>query len=131
MGEPEKYTQHLIVTEDDLDQLNHVNNVVYLKWVQQVAESHWRVRASEILQSTLIWVVLSHFIEYKKPAKLGDELRLETYVTETHGVRSTRHVEIYREDTLLAQARTEWCLVHKATLKPTRVTDEIVQLFKY
>ena len=130
MGNPEKYIQQVIVRSEDLDQLDHVNNVVYLKWVQQVAESHWRVRATEAMQSSVIWVVLNHFIEYKRPALLGDELRLETFVTKAEGVRSTRHVEIYRDDVLLVVAKTEWCMLEKTTMKPMRITEEIAELFQ-
>ena len=65
---------------DDIDEQNHVNNTVYLRWVQEVATAHWRAIASGEVQENIGWVVLRHEIDYKTPAGLGDKITLRTWV---------------------------------------------------
>jgi len=125
------FKQTLKVTPNDLDELNHVNNVRYLNWVQEIAKAHWEHLAPKSILETVAWVVVSHHIHYKSPAVLDDLLLLKTYVTENKGVTSKRTVDIYRKDTLklLVHCETNWCLLDKMTLRPMRLTPEIVTLF--
>lgn len=129
-GEAAHYELQLTVNEADLDVLQHVNNITYLKWVQQIAEEHWKSRATKSDQESSIWVVLSHFIKYKHPAFLNDRIKIRTYVGETKGPRSVRHVEIFRGQTLLAKAATEWCLLDVTTRRPKRITNELLNFFE-
>ncbi len=125
------FEQTLKVAANDLDELNHVNNVRYLQWVQDIAKAHWVDRAPKSVLDTFIWVVVNHNIHYKSPAVLNDLLILKTYVTESKGVTSIRIVEIYHKETqkLIIHCETKWCLLDKTTLRPTRLTQEIIQLF--
>ena len=68
------------VSTGDIDEQNHVNNTVYLRWVQGVATAHWQAVASPEAQETVGWVVLRHEIDYKTPAALGDKIILRTWV---------------------------------------------------
>ena len=68
------------VLSTDIDEQNHVNNTVYLRWVQEVATMHWRTVASTDAQENIGWVVLRHEIDYKAAACLGDEVVLRTWV---------------------------------------------------
>ena len=79
MAEKEIYEHAILVTAGHLDELNHVNNVTYLQWVQDVAKAHWNLRAPEELKKEYIWVVINHFLEYKKPAFLGEELAVKNF----------------------------------------------------
>ena len=121
----------LTVSEDDLDDLDHVNNVRYVQWVNDVAKAHWEQNTSETLRQQYFWVVLSHHIDYKASALLGDTILLKTYVTRSEGVTSTRVVEIYNNatNTLLAKSETNWCFMSVQTKRPTRITEEVAQLF--
>jgi acyl-CoA thioester hydrolase len=125
------YETLLTVTEDDLDELNHVNNVRYVQWVQEVAKAHWVEFTSEDIKKAYFWIMLSHAIVYKRPALLNETLRLKTYVIKTEGVTSTRIVEIINNKTnkLLAKSETTWCFMSFETMKPARITDEVVNLF--
>ncbi|AUC83681.1 thioesterase [Lacinutrix sp. Bg11-31] len=125
------FTQTLIVAKEDLDELNHVNNVRYIDWVNNIAKSHWLEKASKNITDNYFWVLLSHTIDYKKPAFLNDGLLLKTYVTKAEGVTSIRIVEILNAKTniLLAKSETKWCFIDSKTLKPTRITEEIKKLF--
>jgi acyl-CoA thioester hydrolase len=121
----------LTVTKDDLDELNHVNNVRYVQWVQDVAKEHWLAFASEEIREAYFWIMLTHFIEYKRPALLHDVLKLKTYVVKAEGVTSTRIVEIINNKTnkLLAKSETIWCFMNSSTMKPNRIPNEISKIF--
>ena len=121
----------ITVTESDLDALNHVNNVRYVQWVQDIAEQHWSNKASNKILESYFWVMLSHCISYKSPAFLNDTLILRTYVTKSEGVTSTRIVEILNSETqkLLAKSETTWCFMATKTMRPTRISEAVSNLF--
>ena len=122
----------ITVKPDDLDELDHVNNVRYLQWVQDVAKDHWNQNVTADILEHYFWVVVSHHIEYKGAAVLDDEIRIKTYVTRSEGVTSTRVVEMYRkaDDKLLVKAETNWCFMSIKSKRPTRITAEIANLFE-
>jgi acyl-CoA thioester hydrolase len=70
----------IAVEPSDIDGLGHVNNVVYVRWVQDVAVAHWRAAAPHAEQEKLRWVVLRHEIDYKQAARLGDRIVARTWV---------------------------------------------------
>jgi acyl-CoA thioester hydrolase len=114
------------VYPNDIDQLGHVNNVVYLRWVQDAAEAHWNILAPIGLQKELAWVVLRHEINYHKPGFLNDNIVAKTWVGETEGFRSVRFVEIYNDKgVLLVSASTTWCLIDPSSGRPKKITAEI------
>ena len=121
----------LTVLQKDLDDLNHVNNVRYVQWVQDVAEEHWMLKASAQILENYFWVMISHHIQYKGQAFLNDELLIKTFVTKSEGVTSTRMVEIYNKTSgkLLTNSETNWCFMSKVTNRPTRITQEVIDLF--
>ncbi|MEN3322258.1 thioesterase family protein [Mariniflexile soesokkakense] len=120
----------LVVTQNDLDELNHVNNIRYVEWVQDIAKAHWLKNASSKIIKDYHWVMLSHYIEYKSSALLNDVIKLKTYVINSEGVTTTRIVEIYNDaDKLLAKSETTWCLISSKTKRPSRITPEIINLF--
>ncbi|WP_298496208.1 thioesterase family protein [uncultured Algibacter sp.] len=121
----------LVVTKEHIDDLNHVNNVHYVQWVQDIAKAHWQSKASAEIQNQYGWFLLSHFIEYKSAAFLNDIINLKTYVAKAEGVKYTRIVEMYNASTnkLLAKSETIWCFVNTKTERPTRIPKEIVDLF--
>lgn len=116
------------VSATEIDRLQHVNNTVYLQWVQDISEKHWEHLTRNNPQEKYIWVIIRHEIDYIKPAVLGDTITLKTWVGETKGVKSMRHVEILKNDTLLAKAQTTWCLLEAKTKHPTRISAEIIDL---
>ena len=61
----ESFELAITITPEDIDELGHVNNVVYLRWVQETAVAHWRAAATPAQQAEVVWVVVRHEIEYK------------------------------------------------------------------
>ena len=129
---PSAFSHRIPVKESDIDEMGHVNNVVYLRWVQEVAAAHWGCVASEAIQQAYSWVVLRHEIDYRRPAYLGDEIMGYTWVGTHEGPKIIRFVSLYKADDqqLLAEAKTNWCLLDAQSLRPKRITDEMVSLFK-
>lgn len=124
---PVPYTYTLKVEEAHIDALSHVNNVVYLQWVNDISERHWNhLSKGKGLQEKYLWVVLRHELDYVNQAVLGDELRLVTWVGASRGVKSVRHVEIFKGEILLLRAASTWCLIDTKTLKPTRIKNDIL-----
>ena len=115
------------VVAADIDQQNHVNNTVYVRWVQDVATAHWQAVASAEEQKSIGWVVLRHEIDYKTPAGLGDKIVLRTWVGKATRLTFERFTEILRngEGQLLSNARTLWCPINAQTGRPTRVPPEV------
>lgn len=127
----EVFTQTRTVSRDDLDENNHVNNVRYVEWIQEIAREHWGTRASDSLKETYFWVAIRYEIDYKKEALLGDELLIETYVGDTTFVTSDRYINIKNKKTgaLVVAAKSNWCLMDAATKRPTKITDELRGVF--
>ena len=125
------FEKTIIVSKDDLDQLNHVNNVRYVQWVQDIAEAHWLQNASKDILNNYFWVMLSHNIQYKGEALLGDELTVKTFVSKSEGLTSIRHVEITNNtnNKLIVTSETKWCFMNTATKKPARIPANVAKLF--
>lgn len=117
----------VLVEPSDIDEMEHVNNTVYLRWVQEAATAHWEAAASAVAQAAIVWVVLRHEIDYKTPARAGDEVLLRTWVGTASRLTFERHTEILRktDQQLFAQARTLWCPISTASRRPIRVGPEV------
>lgn len=129
---PEDAFSHtMAVQPGDIDELGHVNNVVYLRWVQEVAAAHWQDHAPAAMQENYSWVVLRHEIDYLRPAFARDQIRGYTWVGDHQGAKIMRYVALYRaaDKQLLAEAVTTWCLLDAGSLRPRRITEEVANTF--
>ena len=126
------FEEEIIVSDQHLDDLRHKNNIKYVEWVQKIAKNHWKTIASRIMKENYYWILLEHNIKYLKPAFLNDKLLIKTFIEATKDIKSSRIVKIYNKDTneLLMSSYTNWCLISSKTNKPTRIIDEIKQLFR-
>lgn len=116
--------EHLIdVVEADIDGNGHVNNVVYVRWIQEATAAHWRASSTPDQSAAWAWMVLRHEIDYVKAAFAGDKVIARTWVGDDKGVRWERFVEIVRpaDGAVLVRARSVWCALDRATLRPRRV----------
>ena len=121
-----KVFEHIVkVVATDIDELNHVNNVVYFTYLQQAAMAHWYSSVPTELSDSMRWVVKKHEIEYFKPAVLDDEIIVKTWVENFSGVTSDRHYEIYKNDILLVKARTLWVALDPVSMRPKRVPADL------
>ena len=133
--DPIEIFHHVItVGKSDLDDNDHVNNVRYVQWMQDAASRHarklgWPVDRLQALG--LAWVVRSHWIEYHRPARLGDEITVQTWVAGFQKVRSPRRYRFLGPGgrTQLARAETDWVMVHAASGRPAPIPAELIADF--
>lgn len=123
------YKHSFKVKLQDIDALNHVNNIVYLQWVQEISAMHWNTLTSKEIKEKYAWVALRHEIDYLGQAYVNDTITIHTWIDETHGAKSIRIVHIYCGAKLLTKSKTTWCLLDAETLKPKRIGQDILKLF--
>jgi len=116
------------IEPSDIDQLGHVNNVVYLRWVQDAAVAHWVAVATAKEREHLAWVVVKHEIEYKRPTFENDGIIARTWVGGVSRRAFERHSELLRRSDrkLLAKALTLWCPIDPETKKPVDVARDVL-----
>lgn len=113
-----------MVKPGDLDELKHVNNVVYFTYLQEAAIAHWYSTADPAVAEAIRWVVKRHEIDYVKAAFENDELVVTTWVNDFTGVTSDRFYEIRRGTDLVVSARTVWVALDALTMRPKRLPAE-------
>jgi len=124
------YSHHFTVPESAVDQNGHVNNVVYVQWMQDVAVLHYEAASgNQAMQDAgATWVARSHHIEYLKPVYAGDEVIALTWVENLRRVRSLRCYQFRRQsdNVLLARGQTDWVFVDIASGRPLAITEDII-----
>ena len=118
------------VSADDIDEQRHVNNVAFVRWIQEVAVAHWLSRTTQEQREKFSWIVIRHEIDYKKQAFENERITATTWVGEPTRISWERLTEITRGESLLVKARSVWCLIDRETSKPTRITLELKELFQ-
>jgi acyl-CoA thioester hydrolase len=115
----------------DIDENGHVNNVVYLRWAQDMGTAHWRSRAPADAQRTWAWIALRHEVDYRRPLMPGETARSRTWVADhADGPRFDRFIRIDGPDgAMCAQVVTTWVLIEQATGKPRRVPPWMLEMF--
>lgn len=117
-------------TPADIDENGHVNNVVYLSWMQDLATGHWRARLPAEEQSKWAWVALRHELDYRRELKLGETASAVTWIGERRGPRMDRFYRIDGPDgEMCSQGRSEWCLIDVVTRRPVRVPEWMERMF--
>jgi len=116
---------------EHIDELGHVNNAVWVQWIQQVAVAHWDLVAREEHREAYFWVVVRHEIDYLRPAHDGDVILARTWVGEApRGARSERFVEFTGPDgKVCVRSQTQWAIIDRALGRPIRVPSEVIAPF--
>lgn len=117
-----------------LDEMNHVNNVHYVQWMQDVAIGHSAANgwtAERYVEEGAAWFARRHTVEYLHPAVMGDTVIVETWLAECKNVSCFRRYRFYRKSDLLqiAEAETKWGFVNLATGRPTKVLPALMENF--
>ena len=124
-----RFSHSFRVDAVDIDEQGHVNNVAFVRWIQDVAIAHWRNAATEEQLGSFSWVVVRHEVDYKKPAFEGDDITVTTWVENWTHVTCDRFTEIHRNGELLTKSKTVWCMFDRKTTKPTKIKQELIQRF--
>jgi acyl-CoA thioester hydrolase len=125
------FAMAVIAALDHIDELGHVNNAVWVQWIQQVAVAHWRSAADPAHEAAYYWVVVRHEIDYLRPAVAGDRIVARTWVGDApQGARFDRFMEFTGPDgKVCVRAKTQWAIIDQALGRPVRVPPEVVAPF--
>jgi acyl-CoA thioester hydrolase len=128
----EVFVVPLEVRPEHIDENDHVNNVVYVGWLQDVGTAHWNARFDEDTRARWAWLALRHEIDYLRPiAPDATGVVARTWVGDPQGARFNRYVRIEDgEGRLCAQGVSEWCLADARTLRPARIPAEMLGPFE-
>ncbi len=127
----EVFIQEIEVPISAIDDLNHVNNVVYLQWCLDAAEDHWMNKTTPEIRTKNVWVVLNHSISYINPAFLGEKLQVHTWIESYKGAKSVRKYKIIRpaDNQVIIKAESLWCFLDAKSFRPTKITEAVSSLF--
>ena len=126
-----RFTQQITARAADIDELGHVNNAVWVQWIQQVAVAHWHALAPADHQARYFWVVTRHEIDYRGNVVAGEKVTGETWVPQPpRGARFDRHVRFTGADgKVKVEAVSTWAMIEKASGRPMRVQPDLAALF--
>ena len=125
------FEMRITAQADDIDQLGHVNNAAWVRWIQDVAITHWEKVADPSDQTSYVWVITRHEIDYLRALGPGETVTARTWVPDApKGARFDRHMEFTGEDgKVRVRAKTTWAIIDRATGRPLRVPPEMAQRF--
>ncbi|GAA4150823.1 acyl-CoA thioesterase [Chryseobacterium ginsenosidimutans] len=118
------FEKQIQVTEQHIDGNNHVNNVQYVHWVEEIAGEHWDFVKHITEYPEDIWMLLDHHIQYKKQVYLGDIITIKTYPKAPEGAKQPRKVEFYCNGKLVVDSLTLWVLIDVKTQRIKRLESD-------
>ena len=113
----------------DIDHMGHVNNAVYLKWVQEAVIDYWSSVAPPSAVAQHLWVALKHEITYLRPTFLQDVVVAEVIAEKVEGARAYFRTMLRRGDEVLSEIQSCWCCLDADSLRPARLARDIVARF--
>jgi acyl-CoA thioester hydrolase len=113
----------------DIDHMGHVNNSVYLKWVQEAVVRYWEKIAPAEAVAGHLWVALKHEISYRRPAFLEDNVVADVIAERMHGARAFFTTIVRRGGDVIAEVKSTWCCLDATTRKPARLASDITDRF--
>lgn len=117
------------IQPDDIDHMGHVNNAVYLKWVQDAVVDYWRSVAPPDAVARHLWVALKHEITYLRPTFLQDTVVAEVFAERVEGARAMFRTVLRRGEEVLSEIQSSWCCLDAVTKRPARLAREVVGRF--
>lgn len=127
------FRHEFTVGKDALDEIGHVNNVVYVQWMQNVAKLHSDAVGCTVAtrDADAVWVVRSHKVEYLRPAVAGDRVAALTWVENFRRAASLRKYTFVRmsDDTVLAKGETDWVFVDACSGRPRIIPQNVIGAF--
>ena len=111
----------------DIDRMGHVNNSVYLRWIEQAVHDDWEALATPDEFASLLWVAVRHEIDYRRPAFLGDVLAIKVRLDQVRRARAWYETVILRGDQLIVEARSCWCCIDAESRRLTVIPRETAE----
>jgi acyl-CoA thioester hydrolase len=127
------YARSFVVPSQVIDENGHVNNVVYVQWMQDIAVEHYEAIGGThpMRLAGATWVVREHKIEYLIPAFAGEQIEIRTWVENVRRVRSLRKYEFVRKSDgkVLVRGETDWVFVDAKTGRPLPIPEAVSNVF--
>jgi acyl-CoA thioester hydrolase len=124
------FTATITAEPADIDELGHVNNSVWVRWIQDMATAHWNAAARPDHIAAFVWVVVRHEIDFLGNIAAGERVEGRTWVGDApRGARFDRHVEFVRGGKVIVRAKTTWAILDKATGRILRVPKDVTAQF--
>ncbi len=125
------FEKRITAQAEDIDELGHVNNAAWVRWIQDIAVAHWQAIAPAEHVEAYVWVVTRHEIDYLRAVLPGETVMGRTWVADPpKGARFDRHMEFLGDDgKVRMRAKTTWAILDKATGRPLRVPPEVAAPF--
>jgi len=126
-----RFTRTFVAAPQHIDALGHVNNTVWVQWIQDMATAHWDAAARPEDQAAFFWVVVRHEIDYRGNVGLGETVHAETWIEgPAKGATSLRRVEFSdASGRRLVSAATTWAMLERASGRLARVRPEVLAPF--
>lgn len=129
----ERFTLSIAATRADIDELGHVSNQVYLRWVLEAATAHSAsVGFSHHEYCALggAFVVRRHELDYLAPVLVGHHLRATTWIGSLRAASCVRATEIARDGEIVFRAATTWVFTSLSTGRPRGIPDQLRAAFR-
>ena len=123
------FRHQIAIDAADIDHMGHVNNAVYLKWVQESVVAYWEKVAPAEAVASHLWVALKHEITYRKPAVLDDVVVADVIAEQVQGARAFFSTIIRRGEDVVAEVKSSWCCLDADTKKPARLARDVAARF--
>lgn len=123
------YRHAIGIEPADIDHMGHVNNSVYLKWVQEAVVRYWEKVAPTEAVAKHLWVALKHEIEFRRPTFLEDNVVADVIAEQVQGARAFFTTVIRRGEDVLAEVRSTWCCLDAVSKRPARLAKDITSRF--
>lgn len=121
------FTLAITPTADDIDELGHVNNAVWVRWIQDIATAHWEAQADPAHVAKYVWMVTRHEIDYRGNVKAGEQVTAKTWIEKPpRGARFDRRVDFVNGDgKVIVSANSTWAMLNRETQRLVRVREEV------
>jgi acyl-CoA thioester hydrolase len=128
---PSTFTQTFVAAPEHIDALGHINNTVWVQWIQDMATAHWDAAARPEDRAAFFWVVVRHEIDYRGNVAEGAQVHAETWIEgPAQGAKSLRRVEFTdASGKRLVSAATTWAMIDRASGRLARVRPEVLGPF--
>ena len=123
------FRQPIAIAPADIDHMGHVNNSVYLRWVQEAVVSYWEKIAPADAVAAHLWVALKHEITYRKPTFLQDNVVAEVIAEKVEGARAYFTTVVRRGQDVLSEVKSCWCCLDAVTKRPARLARDVASRF--
>jgi acyl-CoA thioester hydrolase len=131
---PTRFSIEVTAQPADIDDVNHVSNLVYVRWIQEVAVAHSTALGwpfERYRGHGAVFVVRRHEIDYVAPVLLGQQVRLETWIESVKAASCIRRTELYRvaDQQLVCRGSTLWAFMSFEAGRPQRIPEEVLKVF--